>query len=78
MNLANPGSALSMPKIRSKNKKSTSGLELFDLDASVFKNPPTLPIVIIFLPSLNLDDNNRNRRHHAITEEEKEDNMDEK
>ena len=78
MNLATPGRALSMLKISSKNKRSTSGLKLFDLDASVFRNPPTHPRVRRLLPSLGLDDNNRNRRHDAIMEEEKEDNEDER
>ena len=71
MNLTIPGRALSMLKISSKNKSSTSVLKLFDLDASVFRNPPTHPRFKRLLSSLDLDDNNRNRRLYAKMEEKK-------
>ena len=67
-----------MLKISLKNKRSTSGLKLFYLDESVFRNPPTHLRVRRLIPLLSLDDNNRNRRHHAIMEEEKESNEDER
>ena len=76
MNLATIGRALSMLKISSKNKRSISGMKLFDLDASVFRNPSTHPRARRLPSSLGLDDNNRNRRHDVIMVEEKDDNED--
>ena len=77
MNIATPGRALSMLKIRSKNRQKISDLKLFDLDVSIFSREPAILRVRRLPLPLNLGDGSRNRRPDAIVEEDKEEHKDE-